>query len=59
MNADDLTAAANLIRAIDEASTKHGLTLSGRVKVGDSDGPGALGFLVFNDGSETTWEDRA
>jgi hypothetical protein len=57
VNADDLRAVAALIEAIDKASSVHGLTLDGRAAVGDASERGRLGFLVFNDGSETTWEE--
>jgi hypothetical protein len=57
MNADDLRAAAALIEAIDKASSAHSLTLTGRATVGDASGDARLGVLVFNDGSETTWEE--
>jgi hypothetical protein len=58
MNADALERVAKLIRAIDDAADNAGLTLSGVVVVGDKEGEGSHGSIRFNDGSESTWEER-
>jgi hypothetical protein len=58
MNADALEAVAKLIRAVDEAATQQGLTMSGTVTVGDANSDASHGQIRFNDGSESTWEER-
>lgn len=57
MNAETLEAIANVMAAIDNATSAHNLTLAGTVKLGDVNGEDALGYLKFNDGVETTFSD--
>jgi hypothetical protein len=58
MNADAMEAVAKLIRAVDAAACELGLMMSGTVQVGDDGSPNGLGLIRFNDGSESTWEER-
>ncbi len=54
MNAEDLQGIAAVIYAIDKALEEFDLTLHGSVSIGDANSPARLGFMHFNDGSETT-----
>jgi hypothetical protein len=57
MNADDLEAVALVVRAVDQITASHHLALSGRVRICHGESDDRLGFLVFNEDSETTWEE--